>query len=72
MKKSRHTKITVLLPSDLLSQAEDATGLGTTATVCEGLKLIAVYDKLRHLRGKVKIELDLESLGADADLQLHR
>ncbi|MFQ5903009.1 MAG: hypothetical protein ACE5JO_04900 [Candidatus Binatia bacterium] len=61
-------KITVQIPEDLLRKAQEATGLGITPTVRQGLQLVAAgpaYEKLRRLRGRVKFSLDLNSLRQD-------
>jgi hypothetical protein len=61
-------KITVHVPAELLHKAQRTTGEGITATVRRGLELVAAgeaYRKLRGLRGKVEVSLDLEALRAD-------
>lgn len=61
-------KITVHVPADLLERARTTTGRGITATVCEGLQLVAAaeaYRKLRALRGKVTVTVDLGELRED-------
>ena len=61
-------KITVHVPSDLLSKARKSTGRGITETVRQGLRLVAAadaYRSLRALRGKVPISIDLEKLRED-------
>lgn len=61
-------KITVEVPEDLLRKAQEATGEGITPTVRQGLELIAAsgaYEKLRTLKGKVSIVLDLKKLRED-------
>jgi hypothetical protein len=61
-------KITVHVPADLLHKAQRTTKEGITATVRRGLELVAAgeaYRKLRALRGKVEVSLDLEALRAD-------
>ena len=61
-------KITVHVSEDLLRRAQDATGQGITPTIRRGLELVAAgraYEKLRTLRGRVKIDLDLERLRED-------
>ncbi len=61
-------KITVHVPADLLEKARTTTGQGITATVCEGLQLVAsaeAYRKLRELRGRVTVSVDLERLRED-------
>ena len=61
-------KITVEVPEDLLDRAVEASGEGITATVRRGLELVAAgraYEALRSLRGKVRLNIDLESLRED-------
>jgi len=61
-------KVTVNVPADLLLRAQDSTHKGITETIRLGLELVAAsqaYDRLRRLRGKVKIRLDLKELRAD-------
>ena len=56
------TKVTVEVPSDLLSRAQSTTGEGITATVRRGLELVAsarAQQRLRALRGRVKVSVDL-------------
>ena len=60
----RARKITVNLPADLLETATRLTGKGITSTLVEGLREIERREKrsaLRALRGKVRVELDLET-----------
>ena len=57
-------KITANIPAELLERAQRATGLGITETLVAGLEELQRTHKrsaLRALRGRVKIELDLES-----------
>lgn len=66
MKAAR--KITVVVPDELVRRAKRATGLGLAPTVRKGLELVAarqVYADLRKLRGKVKVEIDLDDLRED-------
>ncbi len=61
-------KITLHVPASLLKKAQQQTGQGITATVRHGLRLVAAGDtfrKLRQLRGKVSIKLDLDTLRDD-------
>jgi len=61
-------KITVHVPADLLKNARKQTGQGITATIRQGLRLVAAggtYRRLRELRGKVAIKIDLEALRDD-------
>ncbi len=57
----RARKITLEVPDDLLRRARESTGKGITATIREGLELVAAkraHTQLRALRGKVKLSLD--------------
>ena len=61
-------KITVHVPEELLKKARKQTGLGITATIQQGLKLVAAgetYRRLRELRGRVPIRVDLNALRED-------
>ena len=61
-------KITVHVPEALLEKAQRSTGQGITETIRRGLQLVAAsdaYKKLRGLRGKVSITLDIETLRED-------
>ena len=61
-------KITVHVPEDLLEKAQRETGEGVTETVRQGLTLVAAsraYDRLRRMRGSVRLAIDLEDLRAD-------
>jgi hypothetical protein len=63
-------KITVHIPTDLLRQAQKFTGEGITETVRRGLQLVAAgetYRRLRELRGKVRIAVDLQALREDRE-----
>lgn len=61
-------KITVHVPEELLRKAQKSTGQGITETIRRGLQLVAAsdtYKKLRKLRGKVPLSLDVEKLRED-------
>jgi len=61
-------KVTVHVDRDLLRRAQERTGKGVTATIRQGLELVAaseVYDRLRALRGQVTFSIDLEDLRED-------
>ena len=61
-------KITVQVDRELLKRAREQTGKGVTATIRQGLELVAagqVYDRLRALRGKVGFSIDLRDLRKD-------
>jgi hypothetical protein len=61
-------KLTVHIDAELLRRARKRTGEGVTATIRHGLELVAAseaYERLRALRGKVKLTLDLDTLRED-------
>ena len=61
-------KITVHVPEDLLEKAQRETGEGVTETVRQGLSLVAAsraFDRLRRMRGTVRLKIDLDDLRAD-------
>ena len=61
-------KITVEVPADLLARAQSATGAGLTATVRQGLRLVAAgraYRRLRPRRGKVEFTRSPAALRED-------
>jgi len=61
-------KITVEVEEDLVDRALRSSGEGVTATVRQGLELVAAgraYEDLKALRGKVRLSLDLERLRED-------
>jgi hypothetical protein len=61
-------KVTIHIDGGLLKRAQRCTGEGVTATIRRGLELVAAgeaYDRLRALRGKVALSLDLEALRED-------
>lgn len=61
-------KITIELPTQLVDQALAASGLGLTPTIRQGLQLIAasgVYEKLKSLKGKLNLSLNLKELRKD-------
>ena len=61
-------KITVHVPDDLLKKAQRETGEGVTETVRRGLKLVAAssaYERLRRMRGTVRLDIDVDGLRAD-------
>ena len=56
-------RITANLPQDLLENAMATTGKGITETLVEGLRLVQrrrAYEKAMRLRGKLRLEVDLE------------
>lgn len=61
-------QITVDVPAGLLQRAQAASGEGVTATVREGLRLLAArraQHELTRLRGKVKFTVDPDRLRDD-------
>lgn len=61
-------RVTLQLPADLVEKAQRSSGKNLTATVCDGLRLVAAgpaYEGLRRLRGKVRFSIDLRSLRED-------
>jgi hypothetical protein len=61
-------KVTVHVDRELLRRARERTGKGVTATIRQGLELVAaseVYDRLRALRGHVSFSIDLKKLRED-------
>lgn len=61
-------KVTVHVDRELLRRAQERTGKGVTATIRQGLELVAaseVYDRLRALRGQVTFSIDLQELRED-------
>ena len=61
-------KITVEVPTALLEEARRVTGDGITGTVRRGLELVArasAYDRLRGMRGKVKLSASWRQLKHD-------
>jgi hypothetical protein len=61
-------KVTIEVPAELLRRARRSTGEGITATVRRGLELVAArgaYQKLRGLRGRVRLSLDVAALRQD-------
>ena len=56
-------KMTVNAPADILADAKQITGKGITDTIIDGLRELQRSNKrsaLRRLRGKIRVELDLE------------
>lgn len=61
-------KVTVHVDQVLLRHAQERTGQGVSATIRQGLTLVAAgaaYEKLRALRGRVKFSIDLRALRED-------
>ncbi|MEO8177383.1 MAG: hypothetical protein ABI895_00995 [Deltaproteobacteria bacterium] len=56
-------KVTVNLPAKLLDRARETTGLGITETIVKGLEELErgkQRSALRQLRGRIRLELDLD------------
>ena len=61
-------KITVHVAEALLNKAQAETGEGVTETVRQGLGLVVArhaYDRLRDLRGRVRVKVNLKELRRD-------
>ncbi len=61
-------KITVEVPGELLAKAREASGENVTATVRQGLRLVAAgaaFRGLRARRGEIRDWPKLETLRAD-------
>jgi hypothetical protein len=61
---SRAKRITANLPEDLLNEAMSVTRKGITETLVEGLRLVRRargFEKAMALRGKVRLDVDLEA-----------
>lgn len=61
---TRARRITANLPEDLLDDAMKVTQKGITETIVEGLRLVRRargYETAMALRGKVKLDVDLET-----------
>lgn len=57
-------RITANLPKDLLEEAMKVTKRGITETLVEGLRLLnrqSAYQVAMALRGKIKLDVDLET-----------
>ena len=63
-------KITVQVPTHLLKDAQQITGVGITQTITTGLEKLAMsaaYQKLLTLKGACKLDIDVNSLRKDRD-----
>lgn len=61
-------KVTVLVPEELLERAQRAADDGVTGTIRRGLELVAAkdtYERVRKMRGRVRLDLDLAALRED-------
>ncbi|XDD52497.1 hypothetical protein AB3N59_20020 [Leptospira sp. WS92.C1] len=57
-------RITANLPEKLLKEARIVTGKGITETIVMGLELLRrsrAYEKAQNLKGKIKIQIDLDT-----------
>jgi len=62
-RRPRTRRVTANLPVELLDAACGVTGEGITETLVRGLAMVrrsAAADRARSLRGKLKLDLDLE------------
>jgi hypothetical protein len=67
-------KITAFVPADLLASAQAYTGQGVTETIRLALERLAreqFYQRLRDLRGKVHLDIDLDELREDREFDEH-
>lgn len=67
---SEMRKITVEVPEETLSLAQEHTGAGVTETVRAGLRKLAsirAQQELMKLRGKVRFSLTLDELREDRE-----
>ncbi len=63
MAKEEIRRVTANLPAGLLAKACQVTGRGVTETLVEGLEMIrrrAAAAKLKDLRGKLTLDIDLD------------
>lgn len=61
-------KVTVHVDQALLRRARERTGKGVSATIRQGLTLVAAgaaYERLRALRGRVRFSVGLQALRED-------
>jgi len=61
-------RVTVEVPAELMKRAQESTGRGVTATIRQGLELVAAaktFDELRRMKGKVRFSIDLDELRED-------
>ena len=65
---ARTRKITVEVPEALLRKSQKQSGQGVTATVRQGLELLAAaqaYKQLASMRGQVSFSIDLDTMRND-------
>lgn len=64
MAKEDIRRVTANLPARLLKKACEVTGKGVTDTLVAGLEMVrrrAAAAKLKELRGKIRLDIDLEA-----------
>jgi hypothetical protein len=71
---SEMRKITAFVPADMLAAAQAYTGEGVTETLRIALEKLgrqSFYERFRALRGKVKFDIDLDTLREDRKFDEH-
>ncbi len=71
---SEMRKITAFVPADTLAAAQAYTGEGVTETLRIALEKLArqsFYERFRALRGKVRFDVDLDTLREDRQFDEH-
>jgi hypothetical protein len=71
---SEMRKITAFVPAQTLAAAQAYTGEGVTETLRIALEKLArasFYERFRALRGKVKFDIDLDTLREDREFDEH-
>jgi hypothetical protein len=69
-RKPRTRRVTANLPIDLLDEARKVTGAGITETLVAGLERVrtsSALAKALKLRGRLKLDLDLDELRGRTD-----
>ena len=69
-RKARTRRVTANLPVELLDEARKVTGAGITETLVAGLERVrasAALSKGLRLRGRLKLNLDLDELRGRTD-----
>jgi hypothetical protein len=67
-------KITAFVPADLLASAQAYTGQGVTETIRMALERLAHAEwsqQLAALRGKVRLDIDLDEMRQDREFDDH-